>query len=664
MESSDEEEEVANREVVVEATPLRPVQEAPRRSSTGSNARFARTPGPAAGAASSVPATPFGNNSDYSMVPATPAALTNNVGGEGSPLTPLSELEDQDDEEQEEGDNAASNMAGTSNNNNNDDDDDDPMADDDEEEGGRNPTEPVNNNDEFNNDDDNPLFMPNGQHELPLVRGTTINIPTAAAAFTDFLKNFRSLARARRGGNNGDTASDSEEDEEHSSDNNAEPPLYMERLKSLLTRGAIYAEHDGDHQEDNNSISPATSSLDIDTMHIYYHSEACQRFYQQLIEFPMELVPLMDLVVRRELETLANQLTRQNELDETPHIPSVQVRPYNLRKVSNIRSLDPVAMDNLLSIKGMVVRISPIIPDLKVAHFTCTICGNDVQVIIDRGRIKEPNSKCPKCSINNSYQLVHNRSIFANKQLVRLQETPDEVPAGQTPASVISFCFDDLVDCVKPGDKVEVTGVLRAQPVRVNPKISKVKSIYKTYLDVIHFKRINGMEANRNRDEERVGREGGGMTSRFTPQRIDELKALSKRHDIYDILVASLAPSIWELDNVKRGVLCMLFGGSHVRVKKGYAEKRRKKEEKENRRRQNQEDHDSIMDDEDEDETEDDDLNLEQEKLHKRGDINILLCGDPGECCSRLRMQARSLFLSSLPQFTPRNVQIAATELC
>jgi predicted RNA-binding Zn-ribbon protein involved in translation (DUF1610 family) len=615
MESSDEE-EVANREAVVEATPRRPT-EAPRRSSSGSNPRSAQTPG--AASASSIPATPFDN--DHSMVPATPAALAN--AGEGSPLTPLSELED--NEEDQEGDNATSgrpHVAGNSSNHNNI-DEDDPMAmSSDEEEGGRNPTEPV--NDFEDNDDDNPLFMNNAQQELSVVRGTTINVPTAAAAFTDFLKNFRSLARARRG--NAD-ASDSEDEDANI---NAEPPLYMERLKSLLTRGAIYAD---DEQQQDSTISPPTSSLDIDTMHIYYHSEACQRFYQQLIEFPMELVPLMDLVVRRELEALANQLARQMDWDEAPHIPSVQVRPYNLRKVSNIRSLDPVAMDNLLSIKGMVVRISPIIPDLKVAHFTCTICGNDVQVTIDRGRIKEPNSKCPKCSINNSYQLVHNRSIFANKQLVRLQETPDEVPAGQTPASVISFCFDDLVDCVKPGDKVEVTGVLRAQPVKVHPKISKVKSIYKTYLDVIHFKRITGMEAGRNRDEERVGREGGGMTSRFTPQRIDELKALSKRHDIYDILVASLAPSIWELDNVKRGVLCMLFGGSNRRVKKGYAEKQRKKEEKEKRRRQNQEDDDSIPHDENEDEMEeDDDMDLEEEKLHKRGDINILLCGDPGEC--------------------------------
>ena len=83
---------------------------------------------------------------------------------------------------------------------------------------------------------------------------------------------------------------------------------------------------------------------------------------------------------------------------------------------------------------------------------------------------------------------------------MHIQETPDEVPAGQTPASVVTFCFDDLVDAVKPGDRVEVTGVLRAQPRKVNPKISKVKSVYKTYVDVILFRRITGMDSTKKDD--------------------------------------------------------------------------------------------------------------------------------------------------------------------
>ena len=113
-------------------------------------------------------------------------------------------------------------------------------------------------------------------------------------------------------------------------------------------------------------------------------------------------------------------------------------------------------MDSLVCIinKGMIVRYSPIIPDLKVAHFSCVICGHDHQVTIDRGRIQEPH-QCDNYNTKDTYQFVHNRSIFAVKQLVRLQETPDQVPASQTPASVVTFCFDDLVDQCQPADKVK-----------------------------------------------------------------------------------------------------------------------------------------------------------------------------------------------------------------
>jgi DNA replication licensing factor MCM4 len=294
-----------------------------------------------------------------------------------------------------------------------------------------------------------------------------------------------------------------------------------------------------------------------------------------------------------------------------------------MKDVCNLRCLDPIAMDTLVCLKGMIVRCSPIIPDLKVAHFKCVICGDDQQVAIDRGRIREP-SQCQQCNTKDSYQLTHNRCIFADKQLVRLQETPDQVPAGQTPASAVTFCFDDLVDKCQPGDKVEITGILRAQPVRVNPKVTKLKSIYKTYVDVIHFRAVTGMESSK-------GKEGA---TKITKDRIQQLQMLSQRPDIYEHLTKSLAPSIWELDNVKKGVLCMLFGGNHRRVKKG-----------------NDRSHDSDSDDEDSVIDANPKGQDEDTKLNKRGDINILLCGDPGTAKSQLlsyvhKLSSRGIYTS------------------
>ena len=336
-------------------------------------------------------------------------------------------------------------------------------------------------------------------------------------------------------------------------------------------------------------------------------------------------------------------------------------------------------MDTLVCIKGMIVRCSPIIPDLKVAHFVCVICGHTVAIRIDRGRIQEPHL-CPMCNTKHTFSLVHNRSIFADKQLVRLQETPDQVPAGQTPASVVTFCFDDLVDTCQPGDKVEITGVLRAQPVRVHPKISKLKSIYKTYVDVIHFQTITGMERHWNRPANTSSSTNTNTNtnsssssanhdlsrqSHWTPQRIAQLRALSQQPDIYELLTQSLAPSIWEMDNVKKGVLCMLFGGNNQRVPQ-----RQRQQQKQKRKRKQQQrvaasdedwsDEDPAMEEFDEEDEDGDDTSSLSKgeddsaydtKMTKRGDINILLCGDPGTSKSQLlsyvhKLSARGVYTS------------------
>lgn len=452
-------------------------------------------------------------------------------------------------------------------------------------EGEEDPAMPDNNNDDWGN-------------AATHIRGTDIHVPTAAAAFADFLRTFVSLPHSKRRQQQQEraNAANGEHDDDDSSvdsllmeeDDEDATPLYLGKLDAMIQGGT----------------SNGTASLDIDTQHLYFHSEASQRLYRQLVAYPLEVVPLMDLVVQREVQTRIERLANDDQ-DHTALL-RLQVRPFNLKDTCNLRELDPVAMDSLVSIKGMIVRTSPLIPDLKVAYFGCVICGHGQQVTIDRGRIAEPTGACPVCQTKNSHNLVHNRSVFSDKQLVRLQETPDKVPAGQTPASVLTFCFDDLVDAVQPGDKVELTGVLRAQPMRVHPRMSTLKSVYKTYVDVIHYRTVNGLGSKAST---------GRTKTQFSPERIEQLKALSRREDIYDQLTASLAPSIWELDDVKKGVLCMLVGGNHG---DGPAET-------ENSEESNWLDEDEDMGDE-----------KEGRRNKKRADINILLCGDPGTSKSQL----------------------------
>ncbi|CRK18624.1 hypothetical protein BN1708_017680, partial [Verticillium longisporum] len=87
--------------------------------------------------------------------------------------------------------------------------------------------------------------------------------------------------------------------------------------------------------------------------------------------------------------------------------------------------------DQLVSIKGLVIRTSPIIPDMKDAFFRCNVCNHSVNVGLDRGKISEP-TKCPRprCGSDNSMQIVHNRCTFEDKQIIKLQETPDSADTG------------------------------------------------------------------------------------------------------------------------------------------------------------------------------------------------------------------------------------------
>lgn len=204
-----------------------------------------------------------------------------------------------------------------------------------------------------------------------------------------------------------------------------------------------------------------------------------------------------------------------------------------------------------------MIRATPVIPDMKVAFFRCLTCSHTVQVEIDRGKIEEP-ARCPRdvCASVGTMLLIHNRCEFADRQVIRLQETPDAVPDGQTPHTVSLSVYDELVDMSKPGDRLTVTGIFRSVPVRMNPRQRTLKSLFKTYLDVVHIQIEDAI--------------GGVQTRKIREAELEtKLIELSRRHNLYELLARSLAPSIWEMDDVKKGILLQLFGGTNKSIARG-----------------------------------------------------------------------------------------------
>jgi len=354
--------------------------------------------------------------------------------------------------------------------------------------------------------------------------------------------------------------------------------------------------------------------LDLDCQHLnQYDSYLCKL----LMDYPQEIIPIFDVVAS---EYFQENIAPMDEED----VVHIIVRPFNLTDVRPMRDLNPSDIDKMVSVRGMVTRCTTVIPDLKLAFFKCLMCGHSPDhVQVDRGRVNEPPLKCAQCGKPGTMTLIHNQCIFANKQTVKMQETPDAIPEGETPHTVSMCVFDDLVDQAKPGDRVEVTGVYRAVPIRISSLRRTLKSVYKTYLDIIHIKKDSG---NRMRntaeaeDDEAVrhssAERSSGVTSsagpnqalEFSPERIAEFQELGRSPDIYDRLVASLAPSIWELEDVKKGLLCQLFGATNKTFSGTAANK-------------------------------------------VRGDINILLVGDPGVAKSQLltyvhRIAPRGMYTS------------------
>jgi DNA replication licensing factor MCM4 len=117
-------------------------------------------------------------------------------------------------------------------------------------------------------------------------------------------------------------------------------------------------------------------------------------------------------------------------------ISRLRARVHHLVGQKRMRELDPTDIDTLVSVRGMVIRTSAIIPEMVRGHFRCGVCGSGAEVDVIRGRLDEPPA-CASCNTRGSLELLHNRCTFIDKQQIKLQETPESIPEGETPLTVM-----------------------------------------------------------------------------------------------------------------------------------------------------------------------------------------------------------------------------------
>lgn len=195
----------------------------------------------------------------------------------------------------------------------------------------------------------------------------------------------------------------------------------------------------------------------------------------------------------------------------------------------------------------------------------------------------------------NTYVIMADQCEYIDQQTLKLQESPEVVPTGEMPRNIMLTVDRNLVDRVTPGTRVSVIGIASLFANNANgrkgPGSSMASTVRTPYL------RVLGIE---------VDSEGGGRTTaNFTPQEEEEMQRLARDPDIYEKLARSIAPQISGeyTKDLKRAIACLLMGGSRKVLPDG---------------------------------------------VRLRGDINVLLMGDPST--------AKSQFLKFVEKVAPIGV--------
>ena len=276
---------------------------------------------------------------------------------------------------------------------------------------------------------------------------------------------------------------------------------------------------------------------------------------------------------------IPKELTRRYELVIIPG-------PGSKNKTIPLRQLRAEQIGSLQTIKGIVVKMTDVKPFLKVASYSCDVCGYEIyQVINQRTYMPLISCESEQCRNNHSQgdiMQINRASKFLSFQEITIQEPTNEVPTGHVPRSIKISCFGSTTRKCAPGDMIIVTGVYL--PRMLDDARLKSKMIHDTYIEAFKIEK-----EKKNYQETKINSETINM--------------LKKDKSLYINLAKSIAPEIFGMEDIKKALLLLLVGGVDKTLPDG---------------------------------------------MKIRGNLNILLMGDPGI--------AKSQLLKYISHLSPRGV--------
>ncbi|MGB9853363.1 MAG: minichromosome maintenance protein MCM [Candidatus Bathyarchaeales archaeon] len=233
------------------------------------------------------------------------------------------------------------------------------------------------------------------------------------------------------------------------------------------------------------------------------------------------------------------------EAPEYAEKQKVTVRVVRLLEATPLRKLGAAHIGKLVMVEGIVVRSTPVRPMVMRAAFKCRGCGN-ITYVDQAGPFLKAPFACtdPSCRRKGPFDFIQEESAFIDSQDLRLQERPEDLPPGQLPRTLhIKLVGSEIVDVARPGDHVSIVGIVRASAPTM-PRVGKLRTF------ILHLD-TNSIEV--------LGKEP--ETTLPSPEEEKQILELAKDPWIHRKIIGSIAPSIYGYEHIKEAIMYLLFGG-------------------------------------------------------------------------------------------------------
>ncbi|EPS62425.1 hypothetical protein M569_12365 [Genlisea aurea] len=310
---------------------------------------------------------------------------------------------------------------------------------------------------------------------------------------------------------------------------------------------------------------------------------------------PADYLPLFETGAAEVLAGLRSKVTSEAGEMEEPTTGEVQILLRSNQDPVSIRSLGAEYISKLVKVSGIVIAASRTKAKATYVTLLCKNCRNVKLVpcrpglggaIIPRSCDHIPQASEEACPID-PYIVVPDKSKYVDQQTLKLQENPEDVPTGELPRNMLLSVDRHLAQTIVPGTRLTVMGIYSIfQAANSSTAHRGAVAVRQPYIRVVGLEETN--ETNSR-----------GPTN-FTRDEIEEFKKFASSSNAYDQICSKIAPSIFGHSDVKKALACLLFGGSRKVLPDG---------------------------------------------VKLRGDINVLLLGDPST--------AKSQFLKFVEKTAP-----------